>query len=161
MGLVHWFPQTRPVPKSFLLLVILIKVLTSFASTVQFVGVSAFHTQISDPLIGGTYMTLLNTLSNLGGTWPRFFVLNGVDWLSVSTCHVNETTDEIIVNVRECASDVGKARCGTLGGTCVIESDGYYTVSAICIAIGAIMLVAFIWPAARRLQSTRVFARRV
>lgn len=26
-------------------------------STVQFVGVTAFHTQIADPLIGGTYMT--------------------------------------------------------------------------------------------------------
>ena len=27
-------------------------------STVQFVGISAFHTQIADPLIGGTYMTV-------------------------------------------------------------------------------------------------------
>lgn len=26
--------------------------------TVQFVGISAFHTQIADPLIGGTYMTV-------------------------------------------------------------------------------------------------------
>lgn len=31
MGLVYWFPRTRPVPMSFLLLVILIKVLSSFA----------------------------------------------------------------------------------------------------------------------------------
>lgn len=53
----------------------------------------------------------------------------------------------------ECASEPGKARCQTLGGTCMIESDGYYTVSAICVAIGAILLVAYIWPAARRLQS--------
>lgn len=52
----------------------------------------------------------------------------------------------------ECASEPGKARCQTLGGTCMIESDGYYTVSAICVAIGAILLVAYIWPAARRLQ---------
>ena len=27
-------------------------------STIQFVGISAFHTRISDPLIGGTYMTV-------------------------------------------------------------------------------------------------------
>jgi hypothetical protein len=26
--------------------------------TVQFVGMSAFHTRISDPVIGGTYMTV-------------------------------------------------------------------------------------------------------
>lgn len=30
-------------------------------STVQFVGISAFHTQIADPLIGGTYMTVSHT----------------------------------------------------------------------------------------------------
>lgn len=28
--------------------------------TVQFVGISAFHTRVSDPLIGGTYMTVSN-----------------------------------------------------------------------------------------------------
>lgn len=32
--------------------------------TVQFVGISAFHTRISDPLIGGTYMTV-----RLGLVW--------------------------------------------------------------------------------------------
>jgi len=26
----------------------------------------AFHAKVSDPIIGGTYMTLLNTVSNLG-----------------------------------------------------------------------------------------------
>jgi PAT family acetyl-CoA transporter-like MFS transporter 1 len=30
-------------------------------NTVMFVAVSAFHAKISDPLIGGTYMTLLAT----------------------------------------------------------------------------------------------------
>lgn len=39
----------------------------------MFVSVMAFHAQISDPLVGGTYMTLLNTVSNLGGNWPVFF----------------------------------------------------------------------------------------
>lgn len=29
-----------------------------FCRTIQFVGISAFHTRISDPLIGGTYMTV-------------------------------------------------------------------------------------------------------
>lgn len=44
----------------------------SFFSIIQvtlysmFVSGMAFHAKISDPSIGGTYMTLLNTLSNLG-----------------------------------------------------------------------------------------------
>jgi PAT family acetyl-CoA transporter-like MFS transporter 1 len=32
----------------------------------MFVSQMAFFAQISDPKIGGTYMTLLNTLGNLG-----------------------------------------------------------------------------------------------
>lgn len=82
--------------------------------TIQFVGISAFHTIISDPLIGGTYMTvgalpdqtntythrvkqLLNTFSNLGGTWPRYFVLKGVDYFSVATCKLNDAGKDITI----------------------------------------------------------------
>ena len=32
----------------------------------MFVSQMAFHAKISDPAIGGTYMTLLNTVANLG-----------------------------------------------------------------------------------------------
>jgi hypothetical protein len=46
---------------SFLLLVIAEHVLSTFMNTVMFVAVSAFHAKISDPVIGGTYMTLLAT----------------------------------------------------------------------------------------------------
>jgi len=45
----------------FVLLVIAEHVLSTFMNTVMFVAVSAFHAKISDPLIGGTYMTLLAT----------------------------------------------------------------------------------------------------
>jgi MFS transporter, PAT family, solute carrier family 33 (acetyl-CoA transportor), member 1 len=34
----------------------------------MYVSLMSFFAQISDPKIGGTYMTLLNTLSNLGKT---------------------------------------------------------------------------------------------
>jgi hypothetical protein len=45
----------------YLLLVICEHVLSTFMNTVMFVAVSAFHAKISDPVIGGTYMTLLAT----------------------------------------------------------------------------------------------------
>lgn len=51
---------------------------------------TAFHTQIADPVIGGTYMTLLNTMSNLGGTWPKPLVLRGIDALSSASCQITE-----------------------------------------------------------------------
>ena len=73
MALIKFFPSS-PISTSYFILVILCTVLSSFASyvdlnnlekllnqfynsTVQFVGISAFHTQIADPVIGGTYMT--------------------------------------------------------------------------------------------------------
>ena len=35
----------------------------------------AFNNRISDPLVGGTYITLLNTFYNLGRTLPKSFSL--------------------------------------------------------------------------------------
>lgn len=34
------------------------------------------------------FWQLLNTATNLGGTWPRYFVLRGVDIFTVATCRV-------------------------------------------------------------------------
>ena len=85
MAIVHGMPKA-PIGAGYFFVVIASTVAGSFASTVQFVGISAFHTQIADPLIGGTYMTLLNTVSNLGGTWPRYFVLKAVDLFTISSC---------------------------------------------------------------------------
>ena len=37
----------------------------------MFVTQMTFFARVSDPAMGGTYMTLLNTLSNLGGMAPQ------------------------------------------------------------------------------------------
>ena len=52
----------------------------------MFVSGMAFHAKISDPVIGGTYMTLLNTVSNLGGVWPSSLSLWAVDSLTWKKC---------------------------------------------------------------------------
>lgn len=44
-------------------------VLHEVASNCMFVAQMAFFSRISDPVIGGTYMTLLNTIANVGGKW--------------------------------------------------------------------------------------------
>lgn len=58
----------------------------------MFVSIMAFFAKVSDPKIGGTYMTLLNTISNLGGNWPATLVLWLVDPLSMKECTVNKLT---------------------------------------------------------------------
>lgn len=45
----------------YLLTVIASHIYSTFSNTVMFVAISAFHAKISDPAIGGTYMTLLAT----------------------------------------------------------------------------------------------------
>jgi len=149
--IVYWFP-TPPISSAFFAFLVVHTVMQSFSTTIQFSGLSAFHTRISDPLIGGTYMTLLNTFSNLGGTWPRYFVLKGVDYFSVATCKVKDGS-ELILKAAECVSDHGKKTCADINGECITERDGYYYVSAICLALGVVSVLFYIIPTARRLQA--------
>lgn len=44
-------------------------VLHEVSSNCMFVAQMAFFSRISDPVIGGTYMTLLNTIANVGAKW--------------------------------------------------------------------------------------------
>lgn len=64
----------------------------------MFVAVMAFFAKISDPAVGGTYMTLLNTLCNMGGNWPTAVMLWLVDVLTWRHCRESaaaETTDPL------------------------------------------------------------------
>lgn len=40
--------------------------LTSFTSTLMFTSLGSFFNRISDPAMGGAYLTLLNTIANMG-----------------------------------------------------------------------------------------------
>lgn len=57
---VYIFPADGVTPW-YLLVVIAEHIFSTFTNTVMFVAVSAFHAKIADPIIGGTYMTLLAT----------------------------------------------------------------------------------------------------
>ena len=52
----------------------------------MFVSSMAFNARVSDPAIGGTYMTLLNTFANLGGVWTTSTALWFVDVLTWKSC---------------------------------------------------------------------------
>ncbi|GBE78525.1 Uncharacterized membrane protein [Sparassis crispa] len=155
--IVYYFPKP-PISTGFFIVLIVQTVAGSFSSTIQFGGISAFHTRISDPVVGGTYMTLLNTFSNLGGTWPKFFVLKGVDFFSIATCKIGH---DLSVKAAECVSEHGKTSCAELGGECVTEQDGYYIVSGICLGLGLLSVISYMIPTARRLQAIPVSKWRV
>ncbi|KAI9507138.1 acetyl-coenzyme A transporter 1-domain-containing protein [Russula earlei] len=122
-------------------------------STTQFVCSGSFHARVSDPGIGGTYITLLNTVSNLGSTWPRFFVLRGIDYFTIATCVANSDSTSLAANGAECVSEEGKALCSAAAGKCVMERDGYYITTGICLVVGLLFIVGHIVPTAKRLQA--------
>lgn len=75
----------------------------------MFTAQGAFYSQVADPSIGGAYLTLLNTVSNLGyhAYRPAFFYM--VDKLNRKHC------------VGKIESVLGVAcgeECAKVGGTC-------------------------------------------
>jgi hypothetical protein len=56
---VAYFPEGKSVGMVYFGIIMGSTVLSSFMSTVQFVSISAFMTSIADPIIGGTYMTVI------------------------------------------------------------------------------------------------------
>lgn len=100
---------------------------------------------------------------------PSIDALVGVDLFSVATCRVPDAGMDVKVQgmtcylsrsdayvfdiaATECVSDHGKQLCHEINGICTTEQDGYYIVSAICMAFGVVILLAFILPTARKLQ---------
>ncbi|KAK2047894.1 acetyl-CoA transporter 1 [Colletotrichum somersetense] len=151
----------------YMLVVIGEHVFSTFTNTVMFVAVSAFHARIADPVIGGTYMTLLATVCNLGGTFPRFFVLRLVDYFTVATCHpgnpadLNALKSPVITEPFSCSLQPEKERCVAGGGTCDMVRDGYYFVNIICVVFGVVTFMLYIRPRVLHLQSLPMRAWRL
>ncbi|KAI9017937.1 acetyl-coenzyme A transporter 1-domain-containing protein [Phycomyces nitens] len=167
MLVVAGYPTDQEVGPVYFAIIMSSTVLSSFMSTVQFVSISAFMTSIADPVIGGTYMTLLNTFSNFGGTWPKFFVLEAVDYFTVSVCSVPDALGQGKINIGHleryrgtdyyylefsCASEEGKAQCKELNGNCDITQDGYYYAGTMCVIVGLIMLIGYVRPVTKQLE---------
>ncbi|XP_037932580.1 acetyl-coenzyme A transporter 1 [Teleopsis dalmanni] len=103
----------------------------------MFVAVMAFFAKISDPAVGGTYMTFLNTLSNLGGNWPNTVILWLVDVLTWKEC---VTVDTKLRERNHCLTKQQKQECSKAGGECRILFDGYYIECILCCIYGIIWL---------------------
>ncbi|KAI0008334.1 MFS general substrate transporter [Xylariaceae sp. FL0662B] len=152
----------------YLLLVIGEHVFSTFTQTVMFVAVSAFHARVADPVIGGTYMTLLATVSNLGGTFPKYFVLRLVDAFTQATCHPATTKPDpsvlrgpLVTEAFSCAVQAERERCEHGGGTCEVLQDGYYIVNVLCVLAGFLTFAMYIRKRVLVLQSLPLRAWRL
>jgi len=115
----------------------------------MFVSQMAFFAQVSDPKIGGTYMTLLNTLTNLGkyfyfvmsinyclkylgSSWVSTAVMYSADYLTWKTCSLGDG---------KCRTPAEEKNCGMLGGACRPYIDPYYIEVTLCTIFGIIWLI--------------------
>ena len=102
----------------------------------NFVSIMAFHAKVSDPEIGGTYMTLMNTVSNLGGNWCQTAALFFVDRLSTFDCQTKMEGASLNSTVLDWDSKALKSDCATAGGDFVTVYDGYYLEVIVTTTLG-------------------------
>lgn len=90
----------------------------------MFVSMGSFFASIGDEGVGGTYLTLLNTVNNGGGTWPRAPVLAAMEAATVRSCGG--------------WGEGGGAATATAAAAagCTVTRDGYYPISAVLVVTG-------------------------
>ena len=108
------------------------------------------------------------SVSNLGGTFPRFFILRFVDYFTRATCippssppKASLLKGDLITQPFSCVLEAEKHRCIDGGGICQIQRDGYYIVNILCVIFGVVTFWGFIRPRALHLQSLPLRAWRV
>jgi PAT family acetyl-CoA transporter-like MFS transporter 1 len=103
-------------------------------SQVQFVSQMAFFARVSDPSIGGTAMTLLNTVANLGGKWPTSVALFLAEPMTRRAC-------EGAAGVAgQCGGAGAREACAATGGVCVTHKDAFTPLTVVCTLLGVAWL---------------------
>ncbi|CDJ56141.1 acetyl-CoA transporter, putative [Eimeria maxima] len=80
----------------------------------------AFFARVSDPRIGGSYMTFLNTIANIGSQWPRAVSLWLMDPLTIRDCTGVDTS-------------VAGAKCPVVLDGYFVQIGGCFILDNLCI----------------------------
>jgi len=125
--------------------------MTMFSMSVSWL---AFGNKISDPMVGGTYITILNTFFNIGMMWPKSFSLWFIDQITLKQCEPESETlsSSWTSSNNTCHGTLMVEQCKEAGGDCVTVQEGFYTMSSVWLAIGCLWFV-WVFRALRYLQS--------
>eukprot|EP00882_Tetradesmus_deserticola_P021387 GHRQ01023158.1.p1 GENE.GHRQ01023158.1~~GHRQ01023158.1.p1 ORF type:complete len:167 (+),score=56.78 GHRQ01023158.1:344-844(+) len=97
-------------------------------------------------VMGGAYLTLLNTIANMGIILPKIGLYAAMDWLTVSSCRAGGAGGAAVAGltcpkkIRELA---GSNECTNAGHTCQLDMDGFYSVSFAMACVGLLLGLAF------------------
>jgi MFS transporter, PAT family, solute carrier family 33 (acetyl-CoA transportor), member 1 len=109
-------------PPAFLA-ILAVGLLTSFSSTLMFTCMGTFFNRISDPVMGGAYLTMLNTIMNCGITLPQAAVFALVDTFSSNVCECASTPRGSLRLPYACHSSArASLRCMLLGPSAPSDS---------------------------------------
>jgi PAT family acetyl-CoA transporter-like MFS transporter 1 len=78
-------------PWPFYLAILLVSIAVTCISQAMFAGQMGFIARVSDARIGGTYMTLLNTIANMGSKWSTTLCISLVSWSGGSASPQSES----------------------------------------------------------------------
>ena len=120
--------------------------LTSFSSTLMFTAVGSFYNRISDPEMGGTYLTLLNTIANMGIVLPKLGMFWLMDELTTTQCisaDEQSTPLPIPCSVKKPAEGSDVSECSQAGGECTVLNDGFFTLSYGLLFMGVCLAVLY------------------
>lgn len=132
VSMTHLILVDNEIPGYFYVILLIVLCFQQVTVTTMFVQAMAFYAHIADPSVGGTYMTLLNTVNNLGGTWTTTTALALIDTFTFKSC-TNETLGS------DCSTSTLTKDCEDSGGACNTLVDGYYLETIILTIFG------FIW----------------
>ena len=135
---VAFFPENATdissAPKAFAVLVAL-GLATSFSSTLMFTALGDFYNRISDPSMGGAYLTMLNTVANIGVVVPKIAIFALIDFATTKQCRHPESGQ--VLGEFTCGSSPDHpGACEEHGGSCMVIRDGFYIISGISFAFG-------------------------
>ena len=123
---------------AFFVPLIAVSILHEIAGSLIFLSQMSFFAKVSDPAIGGTYMTLLNTIANLGSKWPNSLALWILPKATLYFCDGPASGE-----LNSCRLPEEKALCSDSSGVCATRLDGYTILTIVCTLVGILWIVIF------------------
>ncbi|CAI6364916.1 unnamed protein product [Macrosiphum euphorbiae] len=141
MLLIYYTPEfirnngVMDIPMYYYAILLTIQTIHDIQFNIMSVALVAFYYRISDTRFGGTYMTLLNTLSNLGTLWSKSAAIGLIDVLTFKECSFDSKNNCSTLNLQN--------MCKLKGGDCIVIVNGYYVESIAFTIVGTIWYFIF------------------
>lgn len=133
--MVYTFPESgAPIGFWVNFRIICFQLMYSLTVNMMFVSQCAFFSRISDESIGGTYMTLVNTVANFGSTWPKFIVLFLVDYFTIKETSPCIDMQGVVCSTSQASGELIKE---------TVVQDGYVIVTIGSIILGCLWYFSF------------------